>query len=271
MKCLISQLCLLLLPFAATATQYRPWFGEDKVIEVRPSYTFFYYPHVDQGGDTITHESYNHLGALSISGQTDCTWFAEAEIHTAGNEIRGWSVEDYTFTGRYKFLNDCAGDPISMTVGVTVAKVETAGRKDFSTFHAGQMEYELHTSFGKEWICRQYWTSRAWGYLGGGIANRGSPWIRGILGYDLNHWNCYHYGIFAQGLFGFGQHDLCLQEPFRGYGAIKYRSIDISAYFTKVFGNYAELTLEYTLRPWAYNFPTHAHAVTVRFMWPYNL
>lgn len=261
----------LLLPINLVATEYRPWFGEDKLIEIRPSYTYLYYPHVDVNGRSISHYSDNHLAGLSISAATDCTWAAEAEIHTAATKKRGYSLDDYKFTLRYRPFNDCVGDLLSVTTGISISQVTTSGRRDLSTFHPGQMEYEFHIATGKEIICRQFWTSRFWGLIGTGIANRGSPWLRAIAGYDANHWNCYHYGIYIHGLYGIGEHDICLSQPFRGYGAIKYRSIDISAYYTKHLHSLGEITLKYTLRPWAHNFPTHAHALTLTLMIPYSL
>lgn len=262
---------LLLVFFGVSATEYRPWFGEDKLIEITPAYTYQYVPQVDSGGTTFSKHSNNHFASLSVSAQTDCTWAVQGEVDTAATAVQGYHFEDYKLTLRYRPLSDCEGDPFSLTGGISVSQVSTAARRDLYTFHPGQMEYEAHLAIGKESICRQYWTSRVWGMFGAGIANRGSPWLRAIFGYDKNHWNCYHYGVYVEGLLGLGEHELLLNQPFRGYGAIKYRSLDITGYFTQPVGSVGKLTLEYTLRPWAYNFPTYSHAFTIKLSIPYAL
>lgn len=261
---------LLLLCVSVYGTEYHPWFGKDKLIEVDTVFSYRYYPHVDVNGTTRPRYSNDYFGNFAARVSPTPAWSFEVEIDTASTRSTCYSLDSTLYTGRYLILDDVIGDLISLAAGITVSQATTSGLRDISTFHNGQMEYEFHLAFGKESSCRQFWTSRFWGLTGCGIANRGSPWLKVILGYDKNCWDWHHYGIYLQGLYGFGQQDLNLFERFKGYGFVKYRALDITAYYTYSTDALGSATFAYTLRPWAHNFPTHAHALTVRVTIPIN-
>jgi len=261
---------LIFLPFYGFATQLEPWFGQDLLVEIRPKYCYRYYPHVNVAGKNVSRHSNDHFLSLSTSFAA-LNWIsAEIELDTAASTHTGYSFEDWKFTGRYLFLNDIEGDPISLIVGASISQVTSPGLHNISYYHHGQMEYMAHVSLGKEFSCGQFWISRIWGYLQAGIANRGSPWTDLKIAYDWNRCDLVQYGIFLKGFIGYGSHRLNLHHRFPGYGPIQYRAIDLGAYFNKVFPDWGELKLEYILRPWAYNFPTHAHSFIVTLMIPFN-
>ncbi|GAB4236712.1 MAG: hypothetical protein Tsb0021_16500 [Chlamydiales bacterium] len=255
--------------FQSEATEYRPWFGKDKVLDFKTEFTYRYYPHVDQAGTSRPFHSNDYLANFGLAISPSPEWNFQIEALTASSRTTPYSLDSTQYTGSFLFLNDVIGDPVSLAAGISVTQATTNGRKDISTFHSGQMNYEGFVSIGKETICRQFWTSRIWGLFGGGIANRGSPWIRGMIGYDHNYWDCSHIGILCEGLWGFGKKELNPFLPFRGYGSIKFRSIDLSLFAAWIVG-IGEVKFAYTLRPWAYNFPTHAHAFTVLLTIPIN-
>lgn len=260
----------ILLPICCFSTQLEPWFGQDLLIEFRPKYCYRYYPHVDVAGKTISRHSNDHFLSLSASIAALNMVSGELELNTAASTHTQYSFEDWKFTARFLVLNDIEADPLSLIVGASISQVTSRGLHDISFYHHGEMEYMAHASLGKEFSCGQFWISRIWGYLQAGIANRGSPWVDLKIAYDWNHCDLYQYGIFAKGFIGFGSRKLPLHRKFHGYGTIQYRAIDIGAYFNRVFPDWGELKLEYVLRPWAYNFPTHAHSFIVTLMIPFS-
>ena len=91
-------------------------------------------------------------------------------------------IDHLRATGRYIVLDDVAGDPISLTAGLSYIESFIPGLHDVSSFHHGRAEGELFLSVGKERRAWASWIRRWWAAGAIGIGDRGSPWLRGNVG-----------------------------------------------------------------------------------------
>lgn len=269
-KYLLSFLLLTYLFISLDATERRPWFGPDKLPEFRLDYTYQHYSKIDSGGRDFSRHGDDHFINLSasITPGPPCNIELEALIdHT--RKTHGFDCA--RITGRYLFLDDVIGDPMSLSAGITITRATHTSLHDISSFHHGLMEYEAHVAIGKECSCEGFWSSRIWGFMSLAIADRGSPWMRAYLGYERNCWDWHDYGIFIRSLWGFGKHNIRLTQRFPGYGSISHGSIELGAYYRKFFecfGGYVHG--QYVYRLWAHNFPTDTHLLTVGILFPFS-
>lgn len=269
LKSLFAFFCLV--PLFLHSTQYAPWYGIDKLVECRTTFTYQRADTLTIGGDSFAYHTDNYFLDLSGMLTVDPAWCLEAEILQAGTHEHQWGFNCGKITGRHLFYNDIAGEfPVSVSFGLSVAGVSQHALHDFNLFHHGYAEYEAHLALGKEFSCGEFWTSRMWGASGIGVANRGSPWVFAKFAYERNECNLYQYGIFLNGLFGLGRHDLNPID-FVGYGAVHHTSWEVGArcgYEIEWVGN---LSVEYNWRFYARNTVANCHTISATIMLPHRL
>ena len=250
------------------AIEYQPWFGPEKLVEIRNHVTYRHTPKVQAGTGRVRYYSNDFLGTSSASLVPTTAYSIEAEISTAETNQRTWGVNDAKIAGRYLFWDDITGDPISLSFGAVIGRASHIAIHDISTFHHGKWEYEGHAAFGKEWSCEEFWTKHLWGFVAMGIASEGSPWMRGEFYFERNYWDLYGWSVFAKSLFGLGDRPLTFpQSPissFTGYGSVCHRSVDVGGKLSYTTCN-GVLEAEYSYRPYARNYPTHSHALTISY------
>lgn len=263
-------LFILFAPFLE-ATERMPWFP--RYLELQPRATWLYqdYSKVDTAQGSKHHSSHDNFLFLSLSGAYD-RWAAELEASAAATRHRHFTPSDITLTGRYQWLDDIIGDAVSFTTGFTVAQVFKLAVHDISCFYHGGIQLEAHAAAGKEFaICEQFWVSRAWGVLGLGIADHGSPWVRADLAWEQNVWDVHRFRIFADSLWGLGRNNLALKRHFHGYGPIRHQSIDLGFLYSHQFAMGAIIDLGYAYRVHAHNCPEHVNKVFVSLLYPFSL
>jgi len=254
----------------ASATHLKPWLGQDLLPQLSASYTLQRYHWVRISNHSTRYSSTDHFVAGGAYVPY-APYSLEVEVDTAGTTRTNYGWNDVIVTGRYQLMDDISGeDVVSAVAGISIAKAAPKFVRDISTFHHGTWEYMFHGSIGKEEPCGPTWGRRAWGLVGLGIANKGSFWVFSHLEYERNACDRYWYGIFLNGLFGMGNHDLVLDE-FIGYGPIKHRSVDLGAKFTYSFWENGTLMLRYSFRVWAENFPAYTNLATIEFQYPFGL
>jgi hypothetical protein len=252
------------------AVERRPWFGRDLEIEGRASTLVQAYHSVD-----TTHGSTARPAGdvfISLSASTACQNLAgELELIAADTRHRSFGMDSISLTGRYLWLNDVIGDPVSLTTGATLAKVFKPARRDLGTFHQGGIECEVHAAVGKEFSCQQFWMSRIWGVIGFGFADIGSAWLRANLAWERNWWERHQLRAFVHTLWGLGHNSLNLEIPFRGYGPIRHQSVDTGMRYRYAFDNGFAISLEYAYRVFASNCPQHVNLIMLRLYYPFGL
>lgn len=269
-KTILKLVFFLFLPFLSYATEYQPWFGKNLLIEFRTAYTYRYYPHLDIDGSEFSYHSNDNFLDIGASISPLPEWSVEAEIIGAEDRQRSAGLDNVRLTIRYLLMDDVAAlNPISLAVGVTASRATRIALNDLSSFHHGRSEYEFHVAAGKEFPCCGFWNYRIWGLFGYGVTAHGDPWMHSIVDIEKNYWDCHQIGLFSHGLFGTGHHEL---DPFffTGYGPIQHRSVDIGARYAFLWNCVGTLTLEYSYRVWARNFPAQAQTFLVKVMIPFG-
>ncbi len=263
-------LCSLLLSFSCSATQLAPWF--ESCLELYPyaSYQLQQYDTVQTKFGSVPRGTVDHFLRLGIYSFYE-VYAAELETAFAQTKSNPFGFESAKLTLRYRWSDDLVGDFLSIVFGASYIQTVTERRDDISSFHHGNVEGEFFVTAGKEFSYRSFWCSRYWGLASFGIADKGSPWIRGRIQYDYNQFDVHRYGIFLQTLVGLGSDKLDLDEPFRGYGPIQHRSIEIGAEYRYNSFCFGILTLEYKRRLFARSFPEDVNLFKLTYTYPFGI
>lgn len=263
-------ICLSVISCSLLATELKPWFGRLFEIEARGDCLMQAFARVDtEKGSVKRHEfdAFFNLGASAAIWET-----IAAQIEVIAMETRHRSgMNAVRLTGRYRWSNDIVGDPVSLTTGVTLSKIFRAARRNIATFDHGGVACEGHIAVGKEIPCRQFWTSRTWAVFGIGIADVGSPWLRGNLAWEHNWWDRHQVKLLAESIWGLGGNNLNLSHRFRGYGSIRYQAVDLSARYSYQFDNGLTVGIAYGYRVYAKNCPENVNLILLRVCYPFGL
>lgn len=248
----------LFSPLLCWGTLHLPWLETYLQPEVRASFRYLAYEH----------SSNNYFFDASASLTATPTFSVELEAELAKTSRQTWGVDHLKATGRYVLWDDIAGDPLSVTLGLSLIQAFQPSLRDISSFHHGISEAELFLSFGKETAQGEEWVRRWWGFGAIGIASRGFPWYRGRLSYEWRIRQLFELAIFADGLKGAGFKKLH-RHHFKGYGAIDHRSVDLGLRLTYLIPFFGSFYVEYAYRPYAQNFPKRANIVTAQLHYLY--
>ncbi|MBI2743110.1 MAG: hypothetical protein HYX48_04255 [Chlamydiales bacterium] len=261
----------ILLPQALTALPKKPWLGNVYEFFLDTSYTFSFYRRV-ANGEPGTHHSSNDNQFFVGLGFTPSEYYDLAvEAEVSDTTRQSWNVRSAAIQGRYLWLDDILGDPLSLTTGVSIRGVHHSSLKDISCPYSGEANFELNMSLGKEWSRGPFWNLRTFGYGAVGIANRGSPWTQFLAVLETNHLDKYRFNLFARGDFGFGNKNFVNVNHFLGYGSIHHQSVDIGAGYRRMFDLWGSLTFEYAHRVYAHAYPQGTNFFTLWYHLPFSL
>jgi hypothetical protein len=250
------------------ATELSPWYSRYLEIQPKVSYFYQYYPSICISNKTKHYPAHNQFVNMSVSGAYD-RWSLELESNFADTRHRTWSFSDVRLTLRYQWLDDILGDSFSLVSGCTLIQDIQLAKHDISCFYHGCLEGELHVSVGKETSCQQFWVSHLWGVAALGIADEGSPWIKGEVSWDHNGWDLHDIKLSVVSLWGLGRNNLNPRR-FKGYGGIGHYSIDLAVNYHYAFEFGGILGLEYSYRLYAHNCPSQVNTFGVNFIYPFG-
>ncbi len=259
-------LFILFLAGQMSATEFAPWFGNQYQFEARWKALYQKYNHIGshpyQADDLFTQ--------LSLSFSPDPALSGEAEILFADTRYRDFGFDSGKVTGRYLLLDDIVGDPVSLTMGLSLAFPIYRGLHDISSLHHGMIETEAHLAIGKEYSYLNQWHQRQYALLGVGIATQGSPWLHFLCSWEKRLCVGWTFELFAKSLLGFGKRKVHVSK-FNGYGAIAHRSLDLGAKINYILDFSGVVTFEYVYRVLARNYPQNTHLVQLMYFYPFSL
>ncbi len=262
---------LLTLPLALAATEWSPWPSRVYEIQLQPSVVLQSFPRINTSTGDLKHHSFNQLYRLSVSLAAHNGLACEIEGGIAHTSLRDCEADDLRITGRYFIFNDItAQDPFSLSAGITIAGVNGIALRDYNLLHHGHLEYEAHLSVGKECPMFDTWCWRWWQNLGIGVGDIGSAYLRTKTIVERNYCECHRLYAIAETRIGFGNHKLDLNQPFDGYGPIRYRFIDIGGGYSYKHEDFM-LTAQYEYRAYGRYVPIQAHTVTLTLLYPFGL
>lgn len=267
----MKKLFLLFFPLSLCPFVIDPWLTPIAEFEFRPAYSYRYYPSLDRGFNPSSYHSHDHLIDLNLGVNFWPNWDFQFQTDFSHTCKLNWGGQRVGLQLRYLLMDDVVGDPISLTLGGQVFFVPTRNMRDVSSPYHSQGNLEVGIAAGKE-IDRTYdWVYRFWGFLGIGIANRGSPWLRPLIAVEGKFHQHHKLKLFTEGYFGLGHRNRVNIDNFSGYAKIAHHSIDLGLNYTHLFRIWGALGLQYAYRVYAHAFPRHASTFTVEYRFPFSL
>jgi hypothetical protein len=149
-----------------------PWFGNVYEFESKIAYNYLH-----------NHHHHANVALFNLGFVADPAWATELECQVGHPVIKAQV--------RHLWLNDCAGDAVSLTGGVSVAGVTHRALSQSLFLYHSHFETEAHVSMGKEFGFHNLGFFRVWGTVLGGIGASTSPWGKALLSlsaiYKENH------------------------------------------------------------------------------------
>lgn len=272
-SCLAVLALVVALPLASTlsGTEYKPWYTPLLAPEAEFDVAIQAFRDVDTKFGDMRYSSCDVFVDLGLLLSPTETTSGEFEVALADTRKRTFGFDNIKLTGRYLWLNDVVGDPISLSMGVSLSSVFKPARHDIAVFHHGGIEGEFHIAAGQEFVCESFWTSRWWSVAAIGTGDIGSAWLRGDFHYEWNWWNKNQCDIFLHTLWGLGRRELRSVYYFDGYGPVQHYTVDIGASYIHIFDYGIELKMEYAHRVFAKYCPESANLFIFRVTYPFSL
>ncbi|HRD55367.1 MAG TPA: hypothetical protein PLC42_03115 [Parachlamydiaceae bacterium] len=270
LKNMIKKLLLLLLfPFFISATELKPWYGDYLVGESRSKVLFQQFRKVATSKGKTSYKANDFFLSQSFAFSYD-RYAAEVELVAAATRAQNFNLDHLKLTGRYQILDDIVEDPVSMVVGFSLIEAGRPALHDLSSFHHGLLELELHAAIGKEISYGEFWLKRYFALFAIGFG-QGSPWLRAECSYAQNYCELHQFEVFLASLFGLGGKSLRVAS-FHGYGSIRHQSVDVGLKYSYLLENVGGvLSLDYSYRIYAMNFPKNANRLCLTFFYPFGL
>ncbi len=262
---------LLALTAPAFSLETMPWLGDQYEFDLESSFTYSRYRKVQGASKQIKGPSndYDLLFDLGYTVYPDLDARIELELAETPRQPFNW--RSAAFQIRYQWLDDIAGDPLSVTTGFNFRGVPHHALRDVSCPYASYANFELTVALGKEWSKGQMWTMRTYGWASMGIASRGLPWSQQLAMYQINVDDVHEFSFFAFGDLGFGGKQHVDVHRFNGWGEFQHQSIDLGAAYGYEFTIWGKLTATYAYRVFAHNFPERVNFFTLNYTLPFSL
>lgn len=267
----MRKLLFLLLPILGSALEAQPWFGDCLEFHFLGSYAYSFFNRVQNGVPQLTSTFKSNVVYLGLDFSPTPEWSIDSELQLADTSQQKFNFRSFAAQARYLWLDDIVGDRISLATGANARFTNTDSLHDVSCPYHANFDFELNIAFGKEFDVSDCWAWRFWGYGAVGQANKGSPWVRGILSLEANYDDRHKFAVFADGNNGYGRHTTVFIDDFDGYAKIRYKSIDLGARYGYRMGSYGTLRFAYLHRVLSKSCPQQVNAFVFSYMLPFSL
>lgn len=247
-----------------------PYLGEFAQCEFCPLVGVYFYDRVSNLKEPSYYKSHDLHVDLNLGMRFLPNIEAEVEVDFTRTSLLPFGLQLVGFQGRYQLLDGFGSDVVSLVLGGRAFFVPTRNMRDFSSPYHAQGNVEINCSIGKQWCGTSRYAMMLWGLLGVGQANRGLPWIRPELYFDVQLPKG-SVSIYGKSYIGLGRtKNLFLSRFDRGYGDIQHRSIDLGMRYIVDAGIWGDLSLNYQYRVWAYSFPANANTFYLLYRLPFS-
>jgi len=265
---------LFLLVFLSASSLYSlekaPWFGDVYEFHFLSKYTFYRFKNVDGAIIQPDNPSNNHLVHFNMSFSPSLQWSIDSDLEFIDTPREDFGFSSVAFQARYLFKDDILGDPLSLSLGGNFRVVSSESLKDVSVLYHSDVDFEFNLAFGKEFSKLDYWRFRFWAYGGIGIANRGSPWVRGKVAIEGNVQEKRKWSLFVEAMHGYGRQSQINVFDFKGYAKIRERNIDLGFRYGYRFLVWGTLSFEYKRRVLAKLCPEDVNFFSVSYLLPFS-
>jgi hypothetical protein len=262
---------LIFCPALAFTLETEPWLGNQYEFDFESLFIYSRYHKVEGASKQLKSPSNDYDLFFDLGFTPYPVFDVRAEIELAETPRQSFNWRSAAIQGRFQWLNDIAGDPVSLTTGLNIRAVPHHSLRDVSCPYASYANYELTMSVGKEWSKEGEWTMRTYGYATAGIANHGSPWTQELFTWQFNWQDTHALSLFAAGDFGFGSKQHVNVHHFNGWGEFQHQSVDLGIAYRYQISIWGTLTVSYAHRVFAHNFPEHVNFFALAYYLPFSL
>ena len=258
------------LPLGLFSFEKKPWMYEPFKIQLTPSYRFEFFSSVDHGFNPIDYHSNNNFVGVNLLVPLMNNIDIEGEVEFDQTTMLHFGFLSGGASVRKQLYNDIAGDIVSFVVGGNIRIVPSERLVDIVTPYHHVFNTELTASVGKEISSKTSWYGRGFGFVALGIADEGSPWIRGRLEGMGKFEKQFIFRGFLDGYFGLGNQQWVNVNAFDSYAKIAHRSLDLGVSYSYLFDVWGEFTIQYAYRIYAYAYPEFTNNVEVSYRLPFS-
>lgn len=236
---------------------YTPWFSPLWEIESEASYFFSHGQKVQSPAGDFKHLFNDHEFFFSLGTTLTPKWNVEAEIGVVKIMDERLLFELFQLRARRLWLDDVNGDLFTLTTNLTLLFTQKKILEEAEFPFHGYANAEFQLGLGKEFLQHSSlsWGWRIYSLLGIGIAERGCPWFRAIVGLDKTLSECSTLSFACEYLQGFGENNLIPNEPFPGYALIAHQTVCIFTKYSYEIGVLGRLNFIGFLTLFSRNFP----------------
>jgi hypothetical protein len=260
----------LLLPFTVKAIEVQPWFGDVYEFNFLSKYAYTHFSHVDGAITPLASPSNDNLLYFDLEFPFSPQWSVDVDLQFIDTPRQSFSYSTTATQFRYLWLDDIVGDFMSLATGASVRFASERSIKDISSLIHGSVAFLANLSIGKEIDYFEYWHFRIWAYGGIGVANKGSPWINGIIGLEGNYDEKHKFGIFVDAMHGYGKNHTIDISNFNGYGVVRQKSVDIGFRYGLQLGVFGTIRAEYIRRLDAKLCPSNVNTFVASYLLPFS-
>lgn len=252
------------------ALQTKPWLGNWLEFEGSLYQTHTESHHVATRHATKEKELHSELTTASLEFMPLADLSTELELDLAKTQKKPYGFEAVKGGFRYSWLNDLAGDPVSLTTGLAIS-LSTASRvKDLSSKEHGVFETAVQVACGREfgYTEESYW--HVWLATGAGLASSGSPWLGGEIHFKHVFQKEHSLDLFVQGEKCFSSHDLSHLSQFHSWSRVRYEYEEVGVKYAIKKEALGSLFLQLTRRIHARFCPTQTWSVQLGIDIPFS-
>ena len=250
---------LFFIPCSLLAFEVGPWFSPLAEFHLSSSYSYQYTP-------AKPHAFVDHLFDLNIGATFLPNWDGQVEVRFSKLQANPFGMRLLGAQVRHLFLNDVAGDSVSLSVGGQFLYVPPHGINDPSFPYFAPYNIEAGLSLGKE-IAKIYdWNHRFYTFLGLGIDSRGHPRLRPLLSSQFKYKHHHQFELFSEGDFIFNRKNrlpLCKESRFK----IDNQSIAIGGEYRYLFRIWGSFSIRYVHRL----FQRYDATLTIEYRFPFSI
>lgn len=248
-----------------------PWLGNVYEFEFQTDFIYSQYAKIEGALVQPAYSYNNYVTDAALSVALTPKIDVEVELDMARTPHQTYGFRSAALQGRYLFLDDIAGDLLSLNVGLNTRAVTGRSVRDVSSPYASYWNGEATLSLGKEFTKDSNWKTR--GYVLGaiGLANHGSFWNRYEAAFAARIGLSQSAEIFSRGYFGYGSQKTVDINDFRGWGYVDHRSIDMGAKYSYLFEIWGSLSASYACRVWSVSYPQGEQYIQFTYTLPFSI
>lgn len=263
-------LLLFFLPVFSMALDKQPWFGDVYEFHFLGSYSYSQFNSFQNAVPPLNQLFQANVIYLGLDFSPSPVWSIDGDFQLADTTGMSFNFRTMALQARYLWLDDVVGDPISFTTGGSLRFTSSPALKDISCPSHGTLDFEGNFALGKEFEASNSWLFRIWGYGALGHANRGSPWVRGIVALETNIDDRHKWALYAEGINGYGRRVHVDIDHFFGYAKVREKAIDLGIRYGRRLDVWGTIRFEYIRRVLAKSAPQNVNTFMVSYLLPFS-